>query len=269
MMNKNTTISLHTGRKMPVIGLGTWQLADTSKTVETALELGYRHIDTSSDYNSQPGIGIALKNSSIPREEIYLTTKVEETDDAYQRAQSNLKELQLDYVDLLLIHRPPKNGPGEDLWEGLIRARNEGLTRDIGVSNYSTDLIDKLIAGSGEVPVVNQIEWNPFGYSLEMKKYCAEKQIVIQAYSPLTRAQRLDDRTLNEVAAKYGKSPAQVLIRWSLQFGAVPIPKATQKQHQKENISVFDFELSDEDMETLNDLNEGYSTFGGELEYSG
>jgi 2,5-diketo-D-gluconate reductase A len=248
---------------MPILGLGTWQLTnDTVDTVAYALELGYRLIDTSSDYGTQPGIGEAMKNSTIDRESIYVVTKVEETDDAYERTKANLKELNLEYVDLMLIHRPPPTGAGEELWEGLIRAKKEGLVRDIGASNYSTELIDKLIEAGGEVPTVNQIEWSPFGHSRDMMKYCAEKKVIIQAYSPLTRTKRLDDDTLAQVAARYNKSPAQILIHWNVQLGTNPIPKANQKKHLEENISVFDFEISDEDMKTLNDLNEGYSSLG-------
>ena len=231
---------------MPILGLGTWQLTnDTIDTVAYALELGYRLIDTSSDYGTQPGIGEAMKNSTIDRESIYVVTKVEETDDAYERTKANLKELNLEYVDLMLIHRPPPTGAGEELWEGLIRAKKEGLVRDIGASNYSTELIDKLIEVGGEVPTVNQIEWSPFGHSRDMMKYCAEKKIIIQAYSPLTRTKRLDDDTLTQVAARCNKSPAQILIRWNVQLGTNPIPKANQKKHLEENISVFDFEISE------------------------
>ena len=248
---------------MPILGLGTWQLTnDTVDTVAYALELGYRLIDTSSDYGTQPGIGEAMKNSTIDRESIYVVTKVEETDDAYERTKANLKELNLEYVDLMLIHRPPPTGAGEELWEGLIRAKKEGLVRDIGASNYSTELIDKLIEAGGEVPTVNQIEWSPFGHSRDMMKYCAEKKVIIQAYSPLTRTKRLDDDTLAQVAARYNKSPAQILIRWNVQLGINPIPKANQKKHLEENISVFDFEISDDDMRLLSDLNEEYSSLG-------
>jgi len=260
-MDKESTIKLHTGRKMPVFGLGTWLLKkDTANTIDYALEIGYRMIDTSGDYGTQPGIGKGFKKSGIKRQDIYLVTKVEETDNAYDATKANLQELKFDYADLMLIHRPPSSGAGENLWEGLIRAKKEGLVRDIGVSNYSTDLIDKLIETGREVPVVNQIEWSPFGHSEKMRKYCDEKGILIQAYSPLTRATRLNDQTLIEISKKYNKTPAQILIRWNLQLKTVPIPKANQKSHLKENIDVFDFEITDEDMSLLNDLNRRYSS---------
>lgn len=262
-INKDSRIPLHTGNRMPIIGLGTWQLtADTADIVAYALEIGYRLIDTSSDYGTQPGVGQGIHKSNVKREEIYLTTKVEENDDAYERTKSNLKELNLEYIDLMLIHRPPLTGAGEELWEGLIQAQQDGLTHDIGVSNYSIDQIEQLIKASGVVPTVNQIEWSPFGYSEEMRKYCDEKNIIIQAYSPLTRKEQLEDETLNQIVQKYGKSPAQILIRWNLQLGSVPLPKANRKEHLEENINVFDFEITDDDMKLLNSLNEKYSSFG-------
>ncbi|MCL5291465.1 MAG: aldo/keto reductase [Actinobacteria bacterium] len=253
---------------MPIMGLGTWQLTlETAETVLYAVNLGYRLIDTSSDYGTQPGIGEAIRKASIDREALYITTKVEETDDSYERTKSNLDELGLSYIDLMLIHRPPATGAGEELWEGLIKAKNEGLVKDIGVSNYSIPLINKLIEASGEVPTVNQIEWSPFGYSQEMLDYSKGKGIIIQAYSPLTRTLRLDDEKLNQVAEEHGKSPAQILIRWNLQLGTVPIPKANQKKHLEENLGVFDFAISQEDMGLLNSLNEYYSSLGWSLQY--
>jgi len=262
-LNKDSSIQLRSGNSIPVLGLGTWQLThDTGGTVAYALELGYPLIDTSSDYGTHPGIATALSNSNIARGDIYVVTKVEETDDPYARAKSNLSELGIEYIDLLLIHRPPPASAGEWLWQGLIRARNEGLARDIGVSNYSTGLIDKLIAASGEIPAVNQIEWSPFGHSEAMKKYCEDKSIIIQAYSPLSRTKRLDDEKVVQIARKYQKSTAQILIRWNLQQGSVPIPKANQLRHLEENIDVFDFEIDKSDIQLLDNLNEGYSALG-------
>lgn len=265
-MDKNSKLRLRTGNEIPVMGLGTWQLTkETTNAVSYAIGLGYRLIDTSSDYGTQPGIGEAIRKTTIDRKEIYITTKVEETDDAYERTKSNLKELGLDYVDLTLIHRPPVLGAGEDLWRGLIQAKNEGFTLDIGVSNYSISLIDKLIEETGEIPTINQIEWSPFGFSQKMKDYCSEKNIIIQAYSPLTRTKRLDDERLIQVATKYDKTLSQILIRWNLQLGTVPIPKANQKPHLEENINVFDFEIANEDMDYLCGLDEDYSSLGSLL----
>ena len=246
---------------MPVMGLGTWELTDdTADMVEEALGLGYRMIDTAADYGSQPGIGEAIRRSDVNRDEIFLVAKVEEDEDAYEATQRYLGELDQGYADLMLIHRPPPDGAGRELWQGLIQAREDGLTTDIGVSNYSTAQIDELVEATGETPVVNQIEWSPFGWSTDMLDYCRERDIVIQSYSPLTRTERLGDEKLAEVAAEYGKTPAQILLRWNLQLGVVPLPKANRKDHQVENLGIFDFEISKTHMEELKDLNEYYSS---------
>ncbi len=267
-MTGNSTIALRTGSKMPTLGLGTWELTDdTAGTIEYALKIGWPMIDTSSDYGTQKGVGQGIKRSGIARDKIYLVTKVEETDNAYERVKSNLSELDLDYADLMLIHRPPEHGAGEKLWEDLIRAKKEGLVRDIGVSNYTAELIDRLIGVTGEIPVVNQIEWTPFGHSDKMMKYCVDHNIVIQAYSSLTRGTKLDDPVLDDMAEKYGKTPAQILIRWNLQIGTVPISKANEKQHLEEDLNVFDFEIEEGDMRMLHGLNEKYSALG-ELPYT-
>lgn len=262
-LDPNSTVRLHTGRMMPVMGLGTWQLTkDTAGTVAEALKLGYPMIDTSGDYGTQEGIAEGVRQSGAKRGEFYLVTKIEEDDDVPKAVSKNLGELDTDHADLILIHRPPDNEPGVGLWQGLIRARDEGRAADIGVSNYSIEEIDALIDATGEVPVVNQIEWSPFGFSQNMLDYARDKGIVIQAYSPLTRDTRLDDDTLNDIAARHGKTPAQVLIRWDLQRGVVPIPKANRHDHLEENLDVFDFELSNRDMADLNALNERYSALG-------
>lgn len=262
-MNATSTVALHTGNIMPVLAIGTWQLTnDTAGTVEKALAAGYSMIDTSGDYGTQPGIAEGIKHSRIDRSSIFVVTKVEEDEDAYESAKRNIDELQLDYADLILIHRPPQSGAGESLWEGLIRAKEDGITKDIGVSNYSAEKIQALIAATQEVPVVNQIEWSPFGHSLDMLRFANELDMIIQAYSPLTRGKRLSDSTLQEIANACGKSPAQVLIRWNLHLGTVPLPKANQEQHLRENIDIFDFALSEDEMAKLNSLNTLYSSLG-------
>lgn len=262
-MDKKSTVALSSGNRMPVMALGTWQLTqDTADIVASALRLGYPMIDTSGDYGTQPGIRDGIKEAGADRSDFYLVTKVEETDDSYDATGRNLDELGLEYADLMLVHRPPKTSAGENLWRGLMRAREEGLARDIGVSNYSADLIDALVEQTGATPAVNQIEWSPFGHSEDMLRYARERDIVIQAYSPLTRATRLDDPRLDEFARRHEKSPAQILIRWNLQRGVVPLPKANNPRHLEENIDVFDFELSDDEMSALNALNERYSSLG-------
>lgn len=262
------THELNTGRTMPAMGLGTWYLTeDTAGTVEEALRLGYRMIDTAEDYGTQPGIGEALRRTDVPREEVFLVAKVEEDEDAYEATRANLDEMGQAYADLVVIQRPPDEGVGVELWRGLLRAREEGLARDIGVSNYSTGQIDALVDATGEVPAVNQIEWTPFGWSQEMLDYCRERRIIIQAYSPLTRAQRLHDERLERVAAAYDRTPAQVLLAWALRLGVAPLPKANQRAHLVENLDALEFALDDAVMDALAQLNEHASALGSSLQY--
>lgn len=263
-MDIRSTVTLLSGNKMPIMGIGSWQLThNTADVVAESLRIGYPLIDTSGDYGTQPAIGEGIAKSGKRRGEFYLVTKVEEVGDAYATTQDNLDELELDYADLVLIHRPPSSdAASRELWEGLIHARSDGLTKDIGVSNYTIDQMQYLISATGEIPVVNQIEWTPFGHSQEMLEFCKSQGIIIQAYSPLTRGTRLDDSILQSIADKYRKTPAQILIRWNLQLGTVPIPKANQPEHIKSNLNVFDFEIDPDDMATLNGLNEAYSALG-------
>jgi 2,5-diketo-D-gluconate reductase A len=251
---------LPSGNRMPLLGLGTWHLTfHTIDTVCSAFELGFRMIDTAADYHTQRGIGDAIKSCGFERDAIYVITKVEPDEDGYAAVLKNLAQLKLNYVDLALIHRPPNNGAGELCWQGLRRAKREGLVHDIGVSSYSIDSIEDLVYRTGEMPAVNQIEWSPFGHSPRMLDFCRDNEITIQAWSPLTRASRLNDDKVAAMAARYGKTPAQLLIRWNLQLGVVPLPKANHVQHQRENLNVFDFEIVPADMAKLGALNEHYS----------
>ncbi len=268
-MNMRSTINLRGGSEMPAVGLGTWQLTgeDALISVSDALKLGYRLIDTSSDYNNHEQVGQAINNSRVPRDEIFLTTKVEE-DDSYEAVKQYIKQLDQDSVDLILIHRPPHQGVGVDLWRGLIQAKIDGFTNEVGVSNYSVDELEELIKSTGVIPAVNQIEWTPFGHSKKMLRFCRQNNIVIQAYSPLTHGERIDDETVVEIAEKYSKTPAQILIRWNIECKVVPIVKATSRPHLEENLSVFDFEITKNDMQKLNNLNEKFSALGSRLQYA-
>lgn len=262
-MERSSQFQLHTGRDMPVMGLGTWQLTDdTAAAVAHALESGYQMVDTSGDYGTQPGVGAAIREADVPRDDVYLVTKVEQDEDALRATRKNVEELGLDHADLMLIHRPPANGPGIDLWEGLIAARDDGLATDIGVSNYSIPQIEQLAEATGEVPVVNQIEWSPFGWSQDMKAFCDQNDIVIQAYSPLTRERRLDNDVVQHIASEHDVTPAQLLLRWNLQHGVAPLPKANQTSHQEENLGAFEFEIDPDSMSELDNLNEHYSSLG-------
>jgi 2,5-diketo-D-gluconate reductase A len=259
------TVQLASGTEMPALGLGTWQLTgdDAVSGVEHALELGYRLIDTALDYYNQREIGEALRSSSVDREDVFLVSKVEEDEDAHAATGDRLGELGVDYLDLCLVHRPPADGSGERLWAGMIRALEEGLTREIGVSNYSPEQINHLTEASSERPAVNQIEWSPFGHSDAVLAHAKRNGIVVQAYSPLTRQERLDNGEVAGIAKRHGKTPAQVLLRWSIQSGAAPVPKAARPEHREEDLDVFDFHLSEAEMETLDGLNEHYSALGG------
>ena len=262
-MTSHSTIALRTGRRLPCLGLGTWKLTnDTAGAVEEALRIGYRMIDTAVDYGSQSGIGEGLRRSGAPRDDIFIVTKIEEDDVPLDAVRRDLDELGLDHADLTLIHRPPPGGAGEALWEGLILARESGLVRDIGVSNYSADLVDELTVALGEAPVVNQVEWSPFGHSDHLQAHHQDRDIVLMAYSPLTRAERLDDAQLRQIAGRHGRTPAQVMIRWNLQRGTVPLPKANEAGHIQENFAVFDFELSEDEMRRLDAMNEAWSALG-------
>lgn len=254
---------------MPLTGFGTWQLrgAEATRAVSEAIRLGYRLIDTSGDYGNQPEIGKVIKSCGISRQDLFVVTKIEEDDDAYEATKDNLQDLGLDYADLVLIHRPPDHGVGVGLWEGLIKAHDEGLTRDIGVSNYSIEQMEELIDATDEVPVANQIEWTPFGHSMDMLEWADDNNVIIQAYSTLTRTARLGEGPVKRLAKKYGKTPAQVIIRWNIQHNVVPLIKASTQEHIKENLNVFDFELDEEDMTKLDSLNEQYSSLGSRPMY--
>ena len=266
-MGPSSTVELHTGNLMPVIGIGTWQMgSDATDALKHAIKIGYRMIDTSGDYGTQPAVGKAFKKSGIPRGEMYIVTKIEEDDNAYEAAKYNVRKMHMEYADLILIHRPPRSSAGQDLWNGLAKARDEGIVKDIGVSNYSIGEMQELISESGITPVVNQIEWTPFGHSVDMLDFCRENDIIIQAYSPLTREERINDEQLRQIARSYGKTPEQVMLKWCLQLGAIPIPKASNPNHQQKNLDIFDFIISDDDMASLNSLNEEYSALNS-LQY--
>ena len=252
---------------MPLMGLGTWEL--TVRTVETlcnALELGFRMIDTAPGYHTQRGIGDAIRACGFERDAVFVVTKIDPREDAYSAIRKSLGQMRLDHVDLALIEEPPEHGVGEMAWQGLRRAKREGLARDIGVCSYSIDAIEELVYRTGEMPAVNQVEWTPFGHSPRMLDFCRENEITIQALSPLTRGKRLGDDKMASMAARYGKTSAQLLLRWNLQLGVVPLPKANHVQHQRENLNLFDFEILPQDMARLNALNEHYSA-RGELAY--
>jgi diketogulonate reductase-like aldo/keto reductase len=266
-LTPGSNVVLRNGREMPVLGLGSWMLTShTAEAVMHAFEIGYRMVDTSADYKTQPGIGKAIRIGQAPRESLFISMKVEENEDGYAATIKNLQELKLAYADLVLIHRAPKTSVGEKVWRGLMRARDEGLTRSIGVCSYKIAQLRALADQTGEMPEVHQIEWSPFGHSLDMLAFCRANDIVLQAYSPLTRGKRLKDERVAAIATKHRKTPAQVFLRWDLQHGVVPLPKAYREDHQRQNIALFDFELDTADMAQLDALNEQFSALD-KLEY--
>jgi diketogulonate reductase-like aldo/keto reductase len=269
-MDATSTVKLNSGHEMPVIGLGTWQLNDqqAADVVKQSIELGYRLIDTSGNYGNQKHVGLGIKKSSVDREEIFVVNKVETTDEPYQASKNFCKAMGLEYIDLMLLHWPARSDSDNvELFKGLIQARNEGIVKSIGVSNFSEAQIRELIDATGEAPSVNQIEWSPFGHSMDMLEFCRDEGIVIQAYSPLTRAHELNGTHIEELADSYEKSPAQLLLRWNIQLGTIPIPKASSIDHLEENLDIFDFEISKRHMTELSNLNEDYSVLKGTLSY--
>lgn len=258
------TVTLNDGNTLPVIGLGVGELseAETEQSVTAALEAGYRLIDTASAYGNEAAVGRAIASSGIPREEVFVTTKLATKDQGFQASQdaikASLERLGLEYVDLYLIHWPAGN-PGKyvDSWGGLMKRKEEGDTRSIGVANFHAEDLSNVIDLSFFPPAINQIELHPLLNQAELRATNAEHGIVTEAYGPLGVGNLLDNPTIGSVAQANGKTPAQVLIRWSIQLGNIVIPRSSSPERIKSNIEVFDFELSDDDMATLNGLNDG------------
>lgn len=262
-MNMNSTMKLNNGVEMPIIGLGTWKMPD-GKTAEQAvlwaLEAGYRHIDTAAIYGNEASVGRAIKKSGIPRNELFITTKLwnENHDDPERAFNDSLGRLGLDYVDLYLIHFPvPERN---ESWRVLEKLHIQKRCRAIGVSNFTIRHLEQLLKTAKVAPAANQVEFHPYLYQKELLDYCKEKGIAVEAYSPLTHKVKLNDKKLAGLAASYGKSPAQILIRWCVQRGMAVLPKSVHKERISENADVFDFEISEKDMGLLDGFNEGLRT---------
>ncbi len=258
------TVTLNDGNTLPVIGLGVGELseAETEQSVSAALEAGYRLIDTAKAYGNEAAVGRAIASSGIPREEVHVTTKLATPDQGFQASQDALKasldRLGLDYVDLYLIHWPAGNPDRYvDAWGGLMKRKQEGDTKSIGVANFHTEDLSNIIDLSFFPPAVNQIELHPLLNQAELRAINAEHEIVTEAYGPLGVGNLLDNPTIGSVAQAHDKTPAQVLIRWSIQLGNIVIPRSKSPERIKENIAVFDFELTEDEMATLNGLNDG------------
>jgi 2,5-diketo-D-gluconate reductase A len=250
-------ITLPGGGAIPLLGFGTWQLTGTEATAATraALDAGYRHLDTATIYRNEAEVGTALRESGVPRAEVFVTTKVppDRADRAIETLQESLKSLGTEYVDLWLIHWPPDDGAGVALWKALLDARARGLARDVGVSNYDADGLDALTKATGETPCVNQIRWSPLLYDAAVAREHEERGVVLEGYSAL-RGGTLDDPTIAGIAQRHGRTPAQVIIRWHLQHGFVAIPKSADPERVRSNFDVASFVLDDADMAALDAL---------------
>ena len=250
-------VVLNNGLEMPILGLGTWKSTsgDAENAVLWALEAGYRHIDTAAVYGNEESVGNAIKKSGIPRKEIFVTTKLWNSDhsDIRKALNESLKKLQTDYVDLYLMHWPVEQR--NKSWKVLEHLYQEGACKAIGVSNFTIDHLKELLAVAQVVPAVNQVEFSPYLYQKELLEFCRGSRIQLEGYSPLTRGKKLQDEKLVRIAKKYNKSTAQVLIRWQIEHNIVVIPKSATKERIEKNFDV-DFKISQEDMNTLDSLNE-------------
>lgn len=265
-LNLQTRIKLNSDVEIPVLGLGVYQTPPgktTQSAVRTALGFGYRHFDTARIYGNESDVGQAIRDSGISREEVFITTKLWNQDQGYdstiRACDASLKRLGLDFLDLYLIHFPV-TGMRQDSWRAMKKLLETGKCRAVGVSNYTIRHLEELLENSDLVPAVDQVEFNPFLYQKELLDYCTSKNIQIEAYSPLTRGERLNHPRIARIATELTKSPAQVLIRWGLQHGLVVIPKSAREQRIRENSHVFDFRLSTNDMIELDSLNEDLRT---------
>ncbi len=258
-MDINHNVKLNDGSRMPILGLGVWQIPGKKceQAVLWALEAGYKHIDTAAIYGNEESVGNALKKSGVPREEIFVTTKIWNDDHKNPEAalESSLKRLQLDYVDLYLIHWPVKER--QATWKELEKFQKEGKCKSIGVSNFTIRHLEML---EGKTPAVNQVEFNPFLHQKELLEHCRKKKIQLEAYSPLMHGNKLKDKRLVEIGKKYSKTPAQIVLRWALQKDIAIIPKSIRKERIIENSQIFDFKISDADLTTLDSMNENYRT---------
>ncbi|MFZ0385957.1 MAG: aldo/keto reductase [Solirubrobacteraceae bacterium] len=267
MTNSIPNLTLNDSHTIPQLGFGVFQVppAETETAVAHALAAGYRHIDTAAAYRNEAGVGAATATSGIPRDELFVTTKLfndqHGADTARPALERSLKQLGYDYIDLYLIHWPV---PSQDLyvetWQALVSLRDAGLTRSIGVSNFNIDHLQRAIDATGVVPSVNQIELHPLLQQSELRAFHAEHAILTEAWSPIAQGAVLDDETIVAIASEVGRTPAQVVLRWHLQLGNVVIPKSVTPARIEENIALFDFELSDEQLRRIAALDAGERT---------
>jgi diketogulonate reductase-like aldo/keto reductase len=250
------------GNEIPLLALGVWQVPDgpeCENAVRWALELGYRHVDTAQAYGNEESVGRALHDSGVPRDEIFITTKFYPAlEDPEAEAQRSLERLGVDHVDLYIVHWP-QGGPTW-AWPGMQAAHDRGFARSIGVSNLSVAQLDEVLSVADARPVVNQVQFSPFEYRRRLLDACEERDVALEAYSPLGTGRHLADERVGRIAEQVQRTPAQVLVRWSVQRGLVVLPKSTHRERIEENAQVFDFTLSDDDMAALDALDETGAT---------
>src|SRR5919201_2828083 len=244
------------GNRIPMLGLGVWQVPNGPECVNAvrcALELGYRHIDTAQAYGNEGSVGQALRESGVPREQVFITTKFYPArKDPAAEAERSLRRLGVDYVDLYIIHWP-RGGPTW-AWPGMERSRELGYARSIGVSNFSVAELERVLAVASVAPVVNQVQFSPFEYRRALLEACERREVVLEAYSPLGSGRHLRSEPVERIAERLGRTSAQVLLRWCVQRGIPVIPKSTHQERIEANARIFDFELSAEDMAELDAL---------------
>ncbi len=248
--------TLADGTEIPVLGLGVWQVpdgAECERAVRWALEAGYRHIDTAQAYGNEGSVGRALRDSGVPREQVFITTKFYPARrDPVAEIEGSLRRLGVDQIDLYIIHWP-RRGPTR-AWPGMEAARERGFARSIGVSNFSVQELEKVMAIASTSPAVNQVQFSPFEYRRALLEACQARAVAVEAYSPLGTGRHLSDPTVAAVAERMGRTPAQVLLRWCLQRETIVLPKSTHQERIEANAQIFDFSLSDDAMATLDAL---------------
>jgi 2,5-diketo-D-gluconate reductase A len=263
------TINLNDGRSIPQLGFGVFQIPaeDTAEATGTALEVGYRHIDTAEMYENEAGVGAAVRDSALERDEVWITSKLSnrrhEPDDIRAAFADTLRKLETDYVDLFLIHWPLANRPGSDFvvrWKTLEEFKADGRARSIGVSNFQVPHLDRLAAECDVVPAVNQIELHPYLLNAEVAGYGARHGIATEAWSPIAQGGVLDDPVITEIAERVQRTPAQVVLRWHVQRDHIVFPKSVTPDRVRENFALFDFELADADMTAITGLDRGERT---------
>ncbi|MEG7335387.1 glyoxal/methylglyoxal reductase [Bacillus sp. 0102A] len=255
------TVTLHNGVEMPWFGLGVFKVengSEATESVKAAIKNGYRSIDTAAVYKNEEGVGIGIKESGVAREELFITSKVWNEDQGYETTlaafEKSLERLQLDYLDLYLIHWPGKD-KYKDTWRALEKLYKDGKIRAIGVSNFQVHHLEELLKDAEIKPMINQVEFHPRLTQKELRDYCKKQGIQLEAWSPLMQGQLLDNEVLAQIAERHNKSVAQVILRWDLQNEVVTIPKSIKEHRIIENADIFDFELSQEDMDKIDALN--------------